>query len=127
MKKNPVLILVGLALAVLAGGAFAAGQDIAGTWLGKTEIPDAGLDEVTMVLVKTETGYAGTASDTLGYLAQNTELKDVKLEGAELSFNFFLVDGQPVVIRLKVEGDKMTGAWTTSDGGTGAMVFEKKK
>ncbi|MBM3311151.1 MAG: hypothetical protein FJY80_06560 [Candidatus Aminicenantes bacterium] len=127
MRRSLLLPLVGLAMAVLAGGALASAPDIVGTWVGKTEIPEAGLDEVTMVLTKAETGYAGTASDTLGYLAPSTELKDVKLEGSELSYTFPLVDGQTVVIRLTVEGEKMTGAWTTSEGSTGSITFEKKK
>jgi hypothetical protein len=127
MRSNAIFFLAGLALAVLAGVAFASGPDIVGTWLGKTEIPEAGLDEVTLVITKTETGYAGQASDTLGYVAQNTEIKDIQLKDAELTFSFPLVDGQTVALRLTVEADKMTGMWTTSEGATGTIVFEKKK
>jgi len=127
MRKRTTLPLAGLSLALLAGLALASGPDIIGTWLGKTEIPDAGLDELTMVITKTETGYAGLSSDTLGYLAPNSEMREIKLDKAELTFSLPLVDGQTVYLKLAVEGDKMTGTWTTAEGDMGAIAFEKKK
>ncbi|MBM3293176.1 MAG: hypothetical protein FJY82_01495 [Candidatus Aminicenantes bacterium] len=127
MRKRTPLSLAGFSLAVLAGLALASGPDIVGTWLGKTEIPDAGLDELTMVITKTESGYAGLSSDTLGYLAPNSEMREIKLDKAELTFSLPLVDGQIVFLRMTVDGDKMAGTWTTSEGNMGAIAFEKKK
>jgi hypothetical protein len=104
-----------------------AGPDLAGTWLGKTEVPNAGADELTLKLQKTETGYTGRIADSLAIIAPDTEIKDVKIDGAKLTFNFPLADGAIVVCELKIDGDKMTGQWVHPEGDTGAIEFARKK
>ncbi len=115
-------------LAALAGIlAYAAAPDIAGTWIGTTDVPGAGVAELTLVLKKTPTGYTGTFSDSLGMVNKDTEITAVKLEGVDLTFGFALADGTPMNARLKVDGDKLAGTWEHPESGGGAMTFERKK
>ena len=128
MKRNASLGKIFVLLAALAGLlAYAAAPDIAGTWIGKTEVPNAGVDELTLVIKKTATGFAGTFSDTLGQLNKDSEITAVKLEGDELSFNFPLADGTLMTAKVKVDGDQMTGTWGHPEGSVGSMTFERKK
>lgn len=112
---------------ILFSTAAASAPDLAGTWIGKTEVPDQGTDEVTLVLKKDEKGYTGTVVDTLGLIAKDTEIMDVTVEGNEISFRFPLTDGAMISVKMTVDGDKMAGAWVHPEGDTGALSFEKKK
>ncbi len=127
MKQRllPALALV----AILAGFGWTGPQDIdvTGTWVGKTEVPDIGAVTLTLVLKKTETGYAGTLNDDMGVLAKDTPLTKIKLEGDKLTFAFPIADGGTVEADLKVEGKKLTGLWIHEAGGSGALAFEPKK
>jgi len=126
LKVFKLLIITAVMLALWIS-AFAAGPDITGTWIGRTEVPGQGLDELTMALKKGETGFIGTLVDTLGMIAKDTEIKDLKIDGANISFNFALVDGASVAVKLAVTSDKMKGSWEHQEGSTGALEFEKKK
>lgn len=117
-------LLVSLSTIGLAGGQ---DMDLAGTWIGKTDVPDVGPVVLTLVLTKSETGYAGIWSDDMGILAKDTPLRDVKLEGNHLAFVSPLATGEMVAIALKVEAGKMAGTWTHEGGDTGALTFERKK
>jgi hypothetical protein len=112
---------------ILFSTAAASAPDLAGTWIGKTEVPDQGPDEVTLVLKKDEKGYTGTVVDTLGLIAKDTEIMDVTVEGNEISFRFPLTDGAMISVKMTVDGDKMAGAWVHPEGDTGVLLFEKKK
>lgn len=116
-------------LAALAAFGLAGGQDmdLAGTWIGKTDVPDVGPVVLTLVLTKSETGYAGIWSDDMGILAKDTPLQNIKLEGDLLAFVSPLATGEMVTIALKVETGKMAGTWTHEGGDTGALTFERKK
>jgi hypothetical protein len=128
MKKNKSIGTVLVLLAALAGLlAYAAAPDITGTWIGKTEVPNAGLDDLTLVIKKTPTGFSGTFSDTLGQLNKDTEIKDVKLEGNLVTFNFPIIDGTVLQGTLKIDGDKMSGAWSHPEGSGADWTFERKK
>jgi hypothetical protein len=128
MERNASLGTIIILLAAMAGLlAYATAPDIAGTWIGKTEVPNVGVDELTLVITKTTTGYSGTFSDAQGVLNKDSEITAVKLEGDELSFDFPLADGTPMVAKLKVDGDKMTGTWGHPEGDVGTMTFERKK
>lgn len=107
--------------------AAASAPDLAGTWIGKTEVPDQGMDEITLVLNKDEKGYTGTVVDTLGLIAKDTEIMDVKVEGNEISFRFPLTDGAMISVKMTADGNKMAGAWVHPEGDTGVLSFEKKK
>jgi hypothetical protein len=128
MKRNISFGTIFVLLAALAGLlAYAAAPDITGTWIGKTEVPNAGVDELTLVLKKTPTGFTGTFSDTLAQVDKDAAITEVKLEGDDLSFNFFLADGTAMIAKLKVDGDKLTGTWGHPQGDVGTMTFERKK
>jgi hypothetical protein len=82
---------------------------------------------VTIVLAKTKAGYEGTIQDSLGMVAPGTPILEPKQEGAVLSFAFGVTDGTSVAMRLTIEGAKMSGTWTHSQGDTGPIAFEKQK
>jgi len=100
---------------------------LAGTWVGKTEVPDQGPDTVTLVLKSAGNGYAGKLSDSLGQVASDVELKDVLFDGSALTFRFFLTDGTEMTMALKVAGDKMAGRWEHPEGDAGAITLERQK
>jgi hypothetical protein len=101
--------------------------DLSGTWVGWTEVPNVGPDEVTLVLNKTEKGYNGTISDNQAVMNSNTEIKDVSIDGEKLSFVFPLSDGSLIITKLVVADDKMTGHWEHPEGTTGTIELVKKK
>jgi hypothetical protein len=130
MKKGRIFwgIIVFWGMVALAASS-AQGADLSGTWLGKTEVPETGTDEVTMILTKTETGYTGTVTDALGVLNKDTEIKDVKLDGDELTFSFLLADETTeIVVYLTVSDEKLIGRWENSseDGQSAPIEFIKK-
>lgn len=128
MKRNASIGTIFVLLAALAGLlAYAAAPDITGTWIGQTEVPNVGVDELTLVIKKTATGFTGTFSDTLGQMNKDSEITAVKLEGDELSFNFPLADGTLMAAKLKIDGDKLSGTWEHPEGSGGSMTFERKK
>jgi len=126
--KIKIVVLI-LTILALFGTLFAlaAPPDLSGTWIGKATVPDGNQDELTLVLTKVKTVYTGTVADSFGMIAQNTELKDIKLEKNEFTANFSLSNGAPITFKLTVSGDKMSGQWLDSGGSTGALEFEKKK
>ncbi len=101
--------------------------DLSGTWIGKTEVPNVGTDEITLVLKKAEKSYSGTISDNQAVIDANTEIKDVAIDGEKLSFIFSLADGNLITIKLTVAGDKMTGQWEHPEGSTGTIELIRKK
>jgi hypothetical protein len=126
MKYRFLFTLPCLAFILLSTAA-ASAPDLAGTWIGKTEVPDQGTDEVTLVLKKDEKGYTGTVVDTLGLIAKDTEIMDVTIEVNEISLRFPLTDGAMISVKMTVDGNKMAGAWVHPEGDTGVLSFEKKK
>lgn len=128
MKKTTstfVLIIFTLS----SGISFCQDIDLSGTWVGETEVPDQGTDELTLVLEKKEGEYTGTISDSLGML-QDVECEDIELKDNTLTLNFTFSDGYDyttVYITLTVEGDTMTGYWETEDGSTGSIKLEKEE
>jgi hypothetical protein len=130
MKKGKIFlgIIVFWGMVALAASP-AQAADLSGTWLGKTEVPETGTDEVTMVLTKTKTGYSGTVTDSLGMLNKDTEIKDVKLDGDELTFSFPLSDGTTeIVVSLTVSSEKLIGQWENpnEEGASAPIEFIKK-
>jgi hypothetical protein len=128
MSTVPRLILalaVGLALAFSPAAASA--PDFTGTWLGTTEVPDVGTDQIALVIRKAQAGLAATISDSAQMIAPNTEARDVKVEGEAIAFWFPLASGESVSVQLKIAGDTLTGGWTHESGSTGSMQFARKK
>ncbi len=108
---------------------YAADVDLTGTWKGSTEVPDQGVDELTLVIKKESGEYTATISDTLGMLVE-TECEEIEFKEGTLTFNFTIYQGydsMTVWMNLDVEDDKMTGYWETDDGSQGAVNLEKEK
>lgn len=116
-----------LALTGMFSAASASSPDLAGTWIGRTDVPDVGSVEVVLVLKKADAGYTATVSDSASLIAPDTAARDLEVEDDTLSFWFPLADGTTVSIRLKVSGDTMSGGWQHQEGETGSLYFERKK
>jgi hypothetical protein len=128
MKKvKAALGLLALGLIFVLSITSAQAIDLSGTWIGKTEVPDMGADEVTLVLKKVENGYSGTISDSLNVVAADTEIKDATIENDVLSFTFPLADGAIITMKLTVSENKLSGQWEHPEGSTGAIEFVLKK
>ncbi len=128
MKKSTSTFAL-IIFTLFCGISFCQDIDINGTWVGETEVPDQGTDEITLVLEKEEGEYIGTISDSLGMLDE-TECEDIEFKDSNLSFNFSIYDGystMKVYITLTVEGDTQTGYWETEDGSTGSIKLKKEE
>jgi hypothetical protein len=121
-----VLLVVAAAAMVSMPAMLRAAEDPAGLWIGTTNVPDQGTDQVTLAITKTADGYGGTMSDSLTIVAKEA-LRDVRLADGVLKFGFTLTDGSLMTMTLTLSGDKMAGEWETPDGETGAITFERKK
>jgi len=115
-------------LAILPFSA-ASATNPSGTWLGTAEIPDYGVDELTLVLKKDDSSYTGTIIDTLGFWPEGSEIEDVKIESDLLTFSSKIMEGSMLIIfRLTIEGDKLSGELeNTTMGGSVPITFEKKE
>jgi len=108
---------------------YASDVDLTGTWKGSTEVPDQGVDEMTLVIEKEAGEYSATLSDSLGMLT-DTECEDIEFKEGTLTFNVTISQGYDsftVWINLDVEGDKMSGYWETGDGDQGEINLERVK
>ncbi len=128
IKAKGILAAAALLGVMALTGLAQKAPDLGGTWIGPTEVPGVGMNEVTLVLKKAEKGYSGTiSSDHQGVISPNSEIRDVMADGEKLSFIFPLADGTLLLMKLVVAGDKMTGQWEHPSGSTGAMEFVKKR
>jgi hypothetical protein len=126
--KASIISLVIFAFAVTSSLVYSYEADISGTWIGETEVPDQGIDEMTLVIEKMGGDYTATISDSFGML-MDTECEDLEYKNDTLSFNISIFDGYSdlkVYITLKVEEDTMAGYWETEDGSTGDITMEKQ-
>ncbi len=130
MKNLPIILTVFLFLFVVSSGlSHSQDVDLSGTWVGQTEVPEQGTDELTLVLEKIDGEYTGTASDSLGMLV-DVECEDIEFQDGTLTFHFSIFDGyeyMTVWMNLEVEGDTMSGYWEVEDGTTGAVEMERVK
>ncbi len=125
--RKIIVLAVGFGAVLAFAAAALAAADFAGTWNGKTEVPDSGIDELVLVLVKTEAGWSGTVNDSIGIIAKDTPLADIKVDGDKITFTFPIVDGNIIDNRLTIAGDRMTGEWVHPEGDSGTLEFERKK
>jgi hypothetical protein len=126
MLKQFVVVFVA-ALAVAAWAApLPAAEDPAGLWVGTTEVPNQGTDQVRLAITRIDGAYGGLLTDSLGVVA-GEPLRDVTFADGVLTFGFALTDGTAMKMRLKVTADKMVGEWQHPEGDAGAIVFERKK
>lgn len=114
-----------LAALVAVNGSLWAAENPVGTWVGTTEVPDQGADAVTLTITKSDGGYTGTMTDSLGVVAAEA-LRSIEFAEGVLTFGFSLTDGTAMKMRLKITGDKMAGEWQHPDGSAGAITFERK-
>lgn len=130
MKKLTSILVVFVFIFTLSSGfSYCLGDDISGTWVGETEIPNQGTDELTLVLEKAGDSYTATLSDSFGMLT-DAECEDLEYKDNVLTFNFSIYDGyssMSVYITLNVDGNTMAGKWKTEEGDTGAIEMEKKE
>ena len=121
-----------LAVCVLAG-VLAAAQDFTGTWIGKTEVNGGDPDELTLVIQKSVDSqtkavtYSVVFTDTLGYAPPGTEVREVKVEGAEISFQFTIVNGIQIWGKMTLKDNTLVGTWASAEGEGAVMSFERKK
>jgi hypothetical protein len=117
------------ALVLLCAGLTAASQaDLTGTWLGSTQVPNVGEDKITLVLKRDAGAYGGIVSDTAGMVAEQA-IRNVTFEAGVLTFDISVDDGSatfPVHIAVKIDGDKMTGAWSTEEGESAEITLARK-
>ena len=122
MQRVAFLFLA--ALVVLTVPLWAAENPV-GTWVGITEVPDQGADEVTLTIAKSDGGYTGTMTDSLGMVAKEA-LRDIAFAEGVLTIGFALTDGTAMKMTLKIAGDKMAGEWQHPEGDVGAITLERK-
>lgn len=122
MRRGAFLFLA--ALVALAVPLWAAENPV-GTWVGTTEVPDQGADGVTLTIAKSDGGYTGTMTDSLGMVAREP-LRDIEFAEGVLTFGFSLTDGTAMKMKLKIAGDKMSGEWQHPEGDAGAITLERK-
>lgn len=129
-KKISFLTFVAFLFVFGFGTGHAQATDITGTWVGETAVPDAPEpDKLTLVITKNEGKYKILFSDTYGY-ADETECDNVEYTDGELSLTFDISDGysvQTIYVKLKVEGDEMTGHWENDEGEASDIKLKRKK
>ncbi len=102
--------------------------DFSGTWLGKTNVPSLGPDEITIVLKNEKDSYTGlVVLDTLEIIVPDTPIQNIEVEGNTVTFMFPLIDGAMLSCNLTLEDDKLDGYWTHPSGSKGVFVLEKKQ
>jgi len=100
-------------------------DDLVGTWNGRMQIPNFGRYEMTLVLEKANSEYKGTVSDTIGYIAEGTEVENLEIDGNDLYCTFGLTDGTTVYLTLEADGDTMIGE-ADREGGVASCVFVRE-
>jgi hypothetical protein len=128
MKKHKIFLAA--MFIVLVSFVFTAPRasavDFSGTWLGKTNLPHFGVDELILVLKKEKDSYSGTVVDTLKIIAPDTPIQNAEVEGDVITFDFPLVDRTTLSCHLTLEVEKMNGYWSHSAGARGIIGFGKK-
>jgi hypothetical protein len=134
MKKSLTIPIIALAaLSVLAGTAFSQAPkkaDIVGTWVG-TAIGGDGVTpiEITAVIDKTATGYAGKLGDSAG-LVPESAMREIVFKDNKLTFDFDLAQGTGtalIKIELTLEAETLKGVWSDPDGNSGSIELKLKK
>ncbi len=130
MKFATGMLLLMMVLIAAIGSLLGQDQDLSGTWIGSTAIPNReDRDNLTLVLKKDGASYTGNITDSMGML-NATVLEKVKLEKDTLSFEFLVTtESGQIRVRstLKVGGDKLVGSWESEQGDTGALEMVRKK
>jgi hypothetical protein len=96
-----------LGLIVLSAPASPA-LDLTGVWTGSIDTGSLGQWTLTLVLKKAGPSYTGILNDSLSMIEKDSVIEDVKLTDNEFSF-LANVMGNKIELKLKIDGDKMTG------------------
>jgi len=135
MRKSLVLPMVALAtLAVFAGIAFAQTPpkkpDVVGTWLGTAVVSEDGTQiEITVVMSKTEAGYAGKISDASG-MVSDSELRKIVFKDNKLSCEFDLAEPSGITliqIEMALENETLKGIWSSPEGDSGTIEIKRQR
>jgi large exoprotein involved in heme utilization and adhesion len=130
MKR--ILIIAAAALGLM-GGTLALAQakpDVIGTWTGNAVVGGDGSQiEITLVLERTDLGYAGKISDSSGFVPE-TALREIVFRDNKLTFELDLA--QPsgttlIKIELLYDKDTLKGIWYDPDGNSGAIELAMGK
>jgi hypothetical protein len=89
-------------------------------------IPNFGPYEMTMVLKKVDLGYEGIVSDTMGYIAEDTAIQELEVEGNQLSCWFEMTDNAVCYLNLTEDDGIMIGE-AERGGGVVSCVFVREK
>ncbi len=131
MRTRLLVALLIIPAVALAAGSEAAAQrsakSIAGVWVGPTEVPGHGTDQMTVTVTRTGSGLAGTIADSLGVIAPATPIKNLRFADKLLSGSFPLADGAIVTLKVKLEGGSLKGQWSHEAGDVGEITLERKK
>src|SRR4030042_5098864 len=117
MKRLVFRVLLTGGLAFPLGPLFGQESDLTGTWEGTTYVPDAGDDQVTLVLKKEGETNSGTVTDSL-QLAIESKLENGKFENGTLRGEFTIFNGSDYVrirLTLKLSGELLVGHWGSPD------------
>ena len=125
-------IILGAMIIIMASFIMAAPStddvDFRGTWLGKTNVPSLGPDEITIVLKNEKDSYTGSVVvDTLKIIVPDTTIQNIEVEGNTVTFTFPLIDGAMLSCDFTLEDEKLDGYWTHPSGSKGVFVLEKKQ
>jgi len=129
MKQALIPALLAATLAFLGAPLLSQTQDLSGTWVGETVVPNMIDKDQVMLVLKREAGsYSGTITDTMG-MANAAPLEDVKFENDTLSAQFMVSNGGEYIriwMTLKVTGDKLIGEWQDGGDGSGPLELIRK-
>jgi hypothetical protein len=128
MKKVIFLLFLTAALVLAAGALFGQESDLTGTWEGTTYVPNAGDDQVTLVLQKDGETYSGTFTDSM-QLANESKLENTNFVDGTLTAEFMIFNGADYIrisLALKVSGELLVGNWSEPSGGTGNLELKRK-
>jgi hypothetical protein len=128
MKKLVFLFFLAIALAVAVGSLFGQETDLSGTWEGTTYVPNAGDDQVTLVLRKEGDVYSGTVTDSM-QLADQSRLENTIFEDGTLTAEFMIFNGADYIrisLTLKVSGELLVGDWSDPNGENGRLELKRR-
>ncbi len=101
---------------ILASVAVAAASDVTGSWTLTVKAPDGQQINAELALKK----EAGAFTGTIQSAGRTFDLREIKLEGDNLSFQL-TVREQPYTLKLAISGDSLKGTYSTADGSSGPV------
>jgi hypothetical protein len=129
-KRESILILSAFVLVLFAGAVLSQEENLSGTWVGETAVPDElEPDKVTLILERTNGEYKGKVTDAFGF-AMEAELQEIEFKDNKLTANFLIFTGEEymkIFFNLTVEGDTMNGYWESEAGDSALIELHRQK